>query len=189
MADNNDPSYETLNEALIPYLPPDFSFDKVYLSLYDNVDAATQDIISNMNQGVMIVNYVGHGSAINWAGEMIFESSDIPALTNETHLPLIISMTCMNGYFAQPFSYCLAEEFLAAKNTGAIACFSSSGLTSHWVHEILNKEVFSNVFDQENNTLGYITIQAKIAAYAKGATEEMMKIFTLFGDPAGRFGE
>jgi hypothetical protein len=211
-ADNDAIDYEKISDDLITFIPPEFAIDTVYLRLYATVNDATRALLSSLNQGVMIANYVGHGSVTNWAGEMMFESSDIPRLSNRDHLPFVLAMDCLNGYFAQPFSYCLAEELMAAKDKGAIACFASSGLVFLWEHELLDKELFSKIFGSgentlentlwntpgsitlENtlgsiateNTLGAITTQAKIAAYAKGASEEMMKTFTLIGDPAMR---
>jgi hypothetical protein len=185
-ADNNEMAFEDLNEDLVPYLPSEFGVDRVYLRLYPNVEDATQDIISSIDQGMMVTNYVGHGSVTNWAGEYMFDSGDVPALTNPDRLSFVIAMTCLNGYFSQPFHYCLAEEFVAAEGKGAIGAFAPSGLGYLWEHEILDPELFSILFDQGNSIMGSLTTEAKIAAYAQGVTEDIMKTFTLFGDPATR---
>jgi len=185
-ADNNEMSFEALNETLVPYLPPAFGVNRVYLRLYANVNDATQDIISSINHGVMVTNYVGHGSVTNWTGEYMFDSGDIPLLTNSDRLTFVTAMTCLNGYFSHPFYYCLAEEFVAAQGKGAISSFAPSGLGYVWEHEILGTELFSILFDHRNSILGSLTTQAKIAAYAGGVTEDTVKTFTLFGDPACR---
>jgi len=185
VADNDDMAFEELNEDLISYLPSEFNADKVYLRLYEDVGDATQDITSSIDEGMMITNYVGHGSVTNWAGEEMFSSSDIASLNNGDKLTFVITLNCLNGYFSQPFYYSLAEEF-AAQDKGAIASFAPSGLGYTWEHEILDKEVFSIIFEEKNNILGYITTQSKIAAYASGVSEENLKTFTLFGDPALR---
>jgi len=185
-ADNNEMAFENLNEALVPYLPSAFGVKRVYLRLYANVDLATDDIVSSIDQGMMVTNYVGHGSVTNWTGEYMFDSEDVPALTNSDRLTFVAAMNCLNGYFSQPFYYCLAEEFVAAQGKGAIGVFSPSGLTYLWEHKILDPELFSILFDQENSMLGPLTTQAKIAAYARGVTEDVVTTFTLFGDPACR---
>ena len=185
-ADNNEMAFEDLNEDLVPYLPPEFGVDRVYLRLYPNVEDATQDIISSIDQGMMVTNYVGHGSVTSWTGEYMFDSGDVPALTNSDRLSFVIAMTCLNGYFSQPFHYCLAEEFVAAEGKGAIGAFAPSGLGYVWEHEILDPKLFSILFDQGNSILGSLTTEAKIATYAQGVTEDVVKTFTLFGDPACR---
>lgn len=186
VADNIDPGFETLNDDLVYYLPPGYTTRKVYLDQFGIVDDATQAIISGINSGVMITNYVGHGSVQNWAGEMLFEYSDLASLTNEDNLTFLITMTCLNGFFSQPFYYCLAEGFISAQNSGAFACFSPSSTSYLWEHKILNREIFSRIFGQGQDSLGYITTQSKIASYANGCTGEMVSSFTLFGDPAGK---
>ncbi|MDY6971707.1 MAG: C25 family cysteine peptidase [Thermodesulfobacteriota bacterium] len=183
-ADDGDMGFQELNEELAALLPPEFTAEKVYLGLYGDVNKATEDLIRNMNQGMMISNYVGHGGVTNWAGEYMFSSSDIPDLANQDLYTFAVMMTCLNGYFSQPYYYCLAEELLAAANGGAIACFAPSGLGYLWEHEILDNELFKAVFEEWNNVFGLITTRSKIAAYAGGASEDTVRAFTLFGDPA-----
>jgi len=188
VADDNSLSFENLSEGLIALLPPEFDVERVYLRLYgdDHVEEATQDIISNINEGMMITNYVGHGAVKNWSSEFLFQSTDIPDLINEDHLTFVLAMNCLNGYFAQPFYYSLAEEFVIAQHGGAFGNFSPSSLTYLWEHEYLNKAIFSILFEQGDNVLGSLTTQSKIAAYAQGASKEILSTFILFGDPAGR---
>jgi hypothetical protein len=188
-ADNIDMGFEILNEDLIGYLPADFNRYKVYLRSYgSNVDAATQAIISYINLGMLITNYVGHGSLTNWAGEFMFESSDVSLLNNGNKLTFVTAFDCINGYFSQSQPgnsfYSLGQEFVLASNKGAIGSFAPSGLGYTWEHEVLGKKFFSILFDERNNILGPLTTQSKLAAYAGGVSEDMVKMFTLFGDPA-----
>ena len=83
--------------------------------------------------------------------------------------------------------YGLAEELLAAQNIGAVAAFAPSGLESVSQHEVLNKGIFSTVFEQANYILGDAITQTKIYAYSnQGVSPDTMRMFTLFGDPATR---
>ncbi len=185
-ADDGFEVFEDLSEELIQYLPPDFEADRIYLRLYPQVDDATADIISGIDQGAMITNYVGHGALINWAGEYMFESSDVASLDNGNRLTFVITLTCLNGYFAHFSDYCLAEEFVAAPDRGAVACFSPSAIGYDWEHELLGTAIFSRIFDEEDRVLGSIATASKIAAFGQGVTEHTVTMFTLIGDPAGR---
>jgi hypothetical protein len=49
---------------------------------------------------------------------------------------------------------------------------------------ILANAVFSIIFEQSLRNLGAITTQAKIAAYEQGTSQNVVKMFTLFGSPA-----
>jgi hypothetical protein len=125
-------------------------------------------------------------SVIHTAGERLFETTDVPLLSNPHKLTFLVTLDCLNGYFAQPFYYSLAEEFVVAPGKGAVATFSPSGLGYLWEHEILGNEIFSAIFKEGKSLFGVIAIQAKMDAYAKGASEDILRTFTLLGDPAAR---
>jgi len=186
VADNNESSFETVNEALIPYLPAQVGVEKVYLREYADVGDATEDLIDFMDLGVILTNYVGHGAVTNWAGEFLFENSDIRLLSNGDRLAFTVAMTCLNGYFCQPFYYCLGEAFLADGNRGAIGAFAPSGLGYVWAHQILDTQLVTKLFQENVNVAGPAMTGAKIAAYAQGIPGDMVEMFTLFGDPATR---
>ena len=186
VADNNELGFEDLDGALIAQLPAKFDVHKVYLRLYGSSDNATRDILSGIDEGMLITNYVGHGDVTGWAGERILETGDVSSLNNAHKLTFLITLTCLNGYFSQPYYYSLAEEFVVRPGKGAVAAFSPSGLGYLWEHNILGSEVFSSIFKEGNKRLGVITTQSKIDAYAKGTSEDVLRTFTLFGDPAGR---
>jgi hypothetical protein len=183
-ADNNDTYFETINEELIEYLPADFVPQRIYLRSYSDVETATLDIISNINRGMLLTNYVGHGDVIHWAGEGLLEPSDIDLLNNRNRLTFVITLDCLNGYFAQPYYYSIGESFVVPKNKGAIAAFSPSGLGYPWEHMILGNSIYSLIFEEGIDTLGEITTRSKIDAFANGASEDLVKTFTLLGDPA-----
>lgn len=186
VADNNDPGFEELNKSLIAKLPARYDVHKVYLRLYGSTDNATRDIQAGLDEGMLITTYAGHGDVTGWAGERIFETGDVPSLTNSTKLTFMNLLTCLNGYFAQPYYYSLAEEFVVRPGKGAAAAFAPSGLGYLWEHEILGKELFSSIFKKGNKLFGVITTESKINAFARGASEDILKTYTLFGDPAGR---
>ena len=94
-------------------------------------------------------------------------------------------LTCINGYFISSYAYSLAEEMVISK-TGAIGVFAASNFTYLWENAILAKYIFDSVFNQGNRRLGLITTEAKIKAYELGASAEVLRMFTLFGDPALR---
>lgn len=186
--------FEDLNEGIFSYLPANFQADKIYLSSYladvekEEKDAkiaqATQDIITSFNNGVMISNYIGHGVMDRWSqAKGIFTPDDVHTLSNQEQLAFALMLTCINGYFVDATKYSLAEEFLLARG-GAIAAFAPSNVSYTWEDMILANEIFSSIFEQNNRNLGTITTSAKIAAYQQGTSQNLLQMFTLFGDPA-----
>ena len=107
------------------------SLAKDYLSDYVISPVIPQDltdqIIGEMKQGVMIGNN-GHGSIQHSAHGNIVFTDDIPHLSNGQRLPVMVILTCFNGYLAKPnASRSLAEETLLSN--GAVAAFASTDLT------------------------------------------------------------
>jgi len=186
VADNDDPDFQNLNEGFISLLPAAFEPRRVYLSNYANVTDATGDIVTDINQGMLLTTYVGHGNVTFWAAESLFAPSDILSLKNRDRLTFVMTLECLNGYFAMPSDYSLAEAFVIAPDRGAIAAFAPTGLGYSWENQILGNQVFTSIFKNGEALLGRITIQSKIDAYAAGASDELMTTFTLLGDPAGR---
>ena len=185
VADNDESSFETLNEALVQYLPQGFGVWRVYLSQYEsNAGQATSDLITYLNRGAMITNYVGHGSTTQWASEHLFDNNDVLSLSNGDGLTFVSAMTCQNGYSCLYNGYCLAEAFVSGVNRGAIGVLAPSGSGYVWEHTILDKALFSTIFQEGNGVMGSAVTQAKIAAYGKGVTADAVQTLTLFGDPA-----
>ena len=197
VADSNQKD-EELNDSLIDYLPDEFEVDKIYLRSYlknaetdeqkqKKIAKATRNIISSINDGAMITNYAGHGVVDRWSqAKGLFKPENVRSLKNLDKLTFVLALTCINGLFTEPSKYSLAEEFILADG-GAIGVFSSSGLTYTIENDALSQEVFAIIFGQTPQplTLGYITTQAKIAAYNKdGISTGVIRSFILFGDPA-----
>ncbi|CAK0756313.1 hypothetical protein CCP3SC1_260010 [Gammaproteobacteria bacterium] len=183
-ADNNEPSFEMLSESFITLLPEGITPRRVYLSQ----GGTTADIQSGISAGALVTTYLGHGSVTNWAGEYLWRSDsvrdDIATLSNNNRLTFVMALNCLNGYFANPMMYSLNESFVVKDGRGAVASFGSSGLGYPIDHEFLGNAVFSELFTRGERILGAATTQARINAYAKGASEEILTSFELIGDPA-----
>lgn len=183
---DNETQFHDFNQRLFQMLPAEYEADKVYLESNADASKANQDIIASINNGVMMSNYIGHGTMDKWSIDKgLFKSSDVEKLNNEQQLLFALMLTCINGYFISSFKYSLAEEMIIAK-TGAIGVFAASNLTYLWENAILANYIFDSVFKQGNRRLGLITTEAKIKAYEQGASAEILKMFTIFGDPALR---
>jgi hypothetical protein len=191
--------FEALNEGIFSYLPANFNADKIYLSDYltgvdkeereKQIAKATQNIIASFNEGVMISNYIGHGVMDRWSqSKGLFKPDDVHKLTNQEQLTFALMLTCINGYFVNSAKYSFAEEFILASG-GAIATFAPSNVSYTWEDTILAHAIASLIFEDGNRIVGAITTQSKITAYEQGASANVLKMFTLFGDPAVRLKE
>jgi hypothetical protein len=141
----------------------------------------------------LIVNYSGHGSLQRFAGEGIFQNSDVADLNNTGKYPFVVSMSCLTGYFGyldpqkgpEPS---LAEALLRADGKGAVASLMPTGMTSTGGQHILDAALFEAIFTKDIRNLGTAVADAKQTLLANGSAtfEEVSETFLLFGDPALR---
>ncbi|MHC4435345.1 MAG: C25 family cysteine peptidase, partial [Planctomycetota bacterium] len=131
VADNLEGIFVTMSEGLMDYLPQEYQANKIYLDNYPDPADCRTAIIDAINEGTLMVNYTGHGSAGVWAHEKILRMSDIQLLTNTEKLPFIATMTCGNGYFVFPSGHfnCIAEELLYSPSGGALAILAPTGIS------------------------------------------------------------
>ena len=189
VADDDQTAFETTSEHLIALLPEGIRAQRVYAREYQAPADPTADIVRHINDGALLVNYVGHGFTDRWgtwSGGRIFDRSRIASLNNGGKLPFLTTATCLNGFFSHPLEdYSLAEEFLRVEGKGAIAAWSPTGLGFPSQHKLLFGELFTAIFEDDNRLLGPATTAAKISAYAQSSSlGELVETFVLFGDPA-----
>jgi hypothetical protein len=187
VADNLEGIFVAMSEGLAEYLPPEYQANKIYLDNYPLAADCRADIIDAVNEGTLMVNYAGHGSAGVWAHEKILRISDIPLLTNIEKLPFISTMTCGNGYFVFPAGHfdCIAEELLYCPSGGALAILAPTGVSYPEIQQLFAGYLFESIF-VEGSSLGAATTQARLSVFenAGESSENVIQTFPLFGDPA-----
>ncbi len=148
--------------------------------------ATRNEIVAAFDEGASLMSYVGHGGIHLWADENIFNTGDVSSLTPQSQQPVLLTMNCLNGYFLFPYFNSLAEELLKAKDKGAIAAFSPSGLSvnehAHRYHRALLAELLS----RRHERLGDAILAAQEAYMGTGVLPELLTIYHLLGDPALR---
>ena len=191
VADNevNNIFERTRDQLIEEYIPVGYDTHKVYLRRIGSPERTNQAILTTIDEGVLIVEYSGHGGTQTWADEGIFRIADAEALRN-VHLPFIITTTCLNGQFDQPLQFgqrSLSEQFLMG-SAGAIGVLSATRLTFATVNAEFDKNLFTSIFTVKPPTLGAIIADAKTQfmmtapqLWIPGAMQ-----YTLFGDPATR---
>jgi hypothetical protein len=92
-----------------------------------------EQVFDSVNQGVSLINYIGHGSAEKWVTSG-FNIQDCQKLANGLKLPVIVSVACVNGDFVGKNSFC--EAWMNSGDIdnprGAVAIFGSTTNQS-WV--------------------------------------------------------
>ncbi|MDH3268448.1 MAG: type IX secretion system sortase PorU, partial [Ignavibacteria bacterium] len=157
-------------------IPQSFDLKKIYSANYPVVitgngrrkPTVNADIIKTMNQGTLLINYIGHGNPELWAHEFIFERAvSIPQLNNDKYF-FLCAATCDFGYYDIPNFQSGAEELLFLKDAGSIATFNSCRLVFSGQNHALNYTLMTYLFDLPRDTMnlnvpiGYSVFRTKI---------------------------
>ena len=141
-------------------------------------------IIQKINNGLSIVNYIGHGTSSILADEDILTLSDLNQISiQDNKLPIWIVGTCSFGNYLN--ENCFSEQLLN-KGDAAIAVISTSYNVSYNSNWNFIDNLYSNIenyLNNENNffRLGDIVYNSK---NINGNNAGIDYKFHLFGDPA-----
>jgi uncharacterized repeat protein (TIGR01451 family) len=174
------------------YVPAPYTAQKVYYLTppYTSSAAAKAAVIAAINEGRLIVNYVGHGSTQRWAGGDLLSIGDVPSLTNAGRLPFVVPMTCLEGYYIHPSDAArdrssLGESLVRHAGGGAIASWSPTGEGYAAGHDYLNRGLLEALLFDDVTRLGPATTQGKLYLYSHtGGHRDLLDAYVLFGDPA-----
>jgi hypothetical protein len=177
---NGDFDFEQASQEVSDLLPQEMTVWSVYRGQTDDATARAA-ILGSINEGKLIINYIGHGTVDLWRGSLL-TATDADSLTNGSALPFVVGMTCLNGFFQTPYVESLAEALLKAENGGAVAVWTSSGLTVPNEQAPMNQELMRLLFNGQGLTLGEATAGAKAAT----TDQDVRRSWILFGDPTTR---
>lgn len=168
-----------------------FSPRKRYLDAYPQVNSSNrqsspefrEELLKLMDDGVLILNFTGHGGETSWTDEDIFSMEMIRNLDNEV-LPLFVTATCQFGRHDGIITSG-AEALLLKPQGGAIALLTTSRPVAASSNIRINRAFYDNIFKKEDNLyrrLGDIVKDTKNESLLGSANRN----FILLGDPSMR---
>ncbi len=183
VADNPDLAGDfEANASDIASLLQDRQVERIFLT---ELGSSTRSAVLNaFNTGASLLSYVGHGSQGVWASEGILRASDVALLQPQPRQPLLLTMTCSNGYFISPWSNALSERLVLAQDKGAIAAFSPSGLSLDAAAHLFHRALVQELEHGGHERLGDLVLAAQKEYADTGAFPELLSIYHLFADPA-----
>ncbi|MEW5868419.1 MAG: C25 family cysteine peptidase [Chloroflexota bacterium] len=199
VADNEDSGgfFDDLSEEIVNNsLPGTHTPVKIYWQVnYTDLNAARTTLRSEIDKGVMLVNYIGHASLGGWGSEQFISVATVSSLNNASMLPFMLPMTCLEGSFHYPSpagtenNIALAEKLLREPGKGSIGGFSPTGYGVAQGHDFLNRGLYQAIFDQGVLEAGPATTYAKLYLFANSGGEhhDLLDTYALIGDPALRF--
>ncbi len=177
----------------VKYVPEAYTINKFYLGQTCDVTNPTlasecpAQLAASLNMtGALFVSYVGHATTTYWAREHLWDQNDVYALTNGPCLPLMLGMTCFEGYFQDPTQDALGEYQVRFPIHGAIASWSSTGFGLATGHDVLEKGLMLAFFYQGHARLGQATSYAKQYLWEQTGSQylDLIETYTLLGDAA-----
>ncbi len=177
---------QTEDMATLPELRK-FIENKIYLSTYPSEPGgfgrvkpkAGNALIDALNQGTLIVNYVGHGSPVQWAHEGVFVMSrDLDRIQNSGRLTFLIAATCDFGKFDDPRETSFNEALIWKEGSGTIAALASTRLVYSTQNAAFNKLFYRKLFP--NGAPSVSLGEAKLLATGSSINDQK---YVLFADP------
>lgn len=140
------------------------------------------NIQKELRDGVLIINYTGHGDAVSWSEEKVMTQTDINNATYP-NLPLWIVAACDFAPFDSQ-STSAGEDVFLNRKSGGIAIFAASRVAWNTPNFRINMSFLENLFrkkDGRHLTLGEVMKHSKNSNKSWG---QELKSFVLLGDPA-----
>lgn len=145
--------------------------------------SAKKKLFQVLDDGVLVIDYIGHGSTVAWTHENLLNITDIQSLYLK-RLPLFITATCDFGRYDHEDTS--AGEILCLNPSGGgVALITTTRVVYISDNHYLNKGVAENIFTRDENgnypRLGDILRKAKCSIQQ---TDSNKLNYTLLGDPA-----
>jgi len=174
-----------------------YNVHKVYLDLYPQVALsagqrspdAERAINQSIEQGSLIVNYLGHGGPKGWADEQILTDASVRALRNPNNLTFFTTGTCDFSYFDNPDFTSAGEQALTDNPTGgAIGLFTTTRVVDAGQNAGLNQAYFNRVLRPVNGkmpSIGTIVMMSKNDYHGPAPADDLnSRNYTLLADPS-----
>jgi hypothetical protein len=188
------------NDINLNHIPPHEDRNYVYLHTFatgpqNTKPEARSTLKADLNQGVSIFNYIGHGSPFKITDESVFIDTDAGSLSNANKLFLFVAASCDVGKFNDPTVVSLGEALLMAPTTGAVAVISATEQALSSLNVDLAKDMYDAVFaratvaipsdtlagsGQYHVPIGAALVEGKIRSAALTNGEK----YQVMGDPA-----
>ena len=140
-----------------------------------------------LSVGQHFVIYTGHSGIDFWGtNPVLMTTANIDTLVNGNKLPIMLPMTCLEGYHHAPALSGFSETMVRFEGGGAVASYAPTGLQVQTGHDYLLTGFYEGVFEDNVPRLGQAIMNAKLnlAASGNGAIQDLHDTFILLGDPA-----
>ncbi|MBR3027214.1 MAG: type IX secretion system sortase PorU [Bacteroidales bacterium] len=183
---HNDQLVNTLQKAN----HNEFVFQKIYLPAYKQTESASgtdypdakKEFNETLKQGVLMVNYAGHGNTTAITNENMMTAAAAQKLNNK-HLPVWVTASCDVSRWDED-GISMGECLLLNPNGGAIAMLSTVRVVYAQQNLLLNTAIIDNIFNRFSDGTRYRLGDIIKAAKIELGSDYNKLNFCLLGDPS-----
>ena len=185
------------SENLAGTIPDYYDLNKIYMINYPVVltgsgkrmPEVNKAIVNAINEGNLIINYIGHGNPELWAHEVVFDrNTSLPQFKNENRYFFLVAATCSFGYFDIPNFRSASEDILLLENAGSIASLTASRVVYSAPNARYSYGFYAELLTPRDSAglsipIGKANFRTKIKPEN---TDENTQKYFIFGDPTLR---
>ncbi len=171
---------------------PEYDVVKIYMDAfkqeptpggerYPEGEAAIRNRVQN---GTLLVTYLGHGGERGWAHERILDLNTIASWTNKFKMPVFLTATCELARYDDPSFNSAGEILVMNPNGGAIAMLTTTRIVFAGSNMQMDLAFFDVALKEDviqNLDLGRINMLTKNGVSPANSSKPN---FSLLGDPA-----
>ena len=170
----------------------EFNIDKIFFDAFQQVSTpggerypdVNASIQARMDQGALVLQYVGHGGELGWGHERVLEVPEINSWENRFNQPLFLTATCEFSRFDDPKRTSAGEYVFLNPRGGGIGLLTTTRLVFSTPNFKL-AQAFSEIAYSRDASGNYPRL-GDLTRLTKGASDISVNTrnFTLLGDPA-----
>jgi len=171
---------------------PDYDLAKMYMDAYtqestpggERYPDGSSSIEQRIQNGALLMTYIGHGGERGWAHERILDLPTIEGFTNKYRMPVFLTATCELARYDEPSVRSAGERLVMNPNGGAIAMLTTTRIVFSGENFEMDLAFYANAFEKRNNqpyTLGELNMLTKNGV---PPSNDSKPNFSLLGDPA-----
>ena len=151
-------SFSTLATHVASLLPPSYKTNQFIYApdqaasaapYYNEPTSLRSALFQQFDAGAALLTYVGHASLWQWSytgpnavTPYLVNLYDADSRTNAGRLPILVSLTCLSGNWANPTLQTVDERLVLRQGGGVVATLSPTGSGVNTAHQLLADGVF-----------------------------------------------
>jgi hypothetical protein len=189
--DGDENKHQLMSDQLARYTEthnPELHPIRLFMDAFEREEysapAMAQALQKHIEQGVLLVDFIGHGGETAWTNEQILTAGQFADWKNKNRLPLLLTATCEFGRFDDPRRKSGAEQALLLPEGGAIGLLTTTRPvfpgTNFKVSSAFYQHAFRPLPDGSMPRLGDMFRLTKNASISGLSNRN----FSLLGDPS-----